>query len=203
MKKNIVVMGVIILISGIILAAIGLSVLAESPQFVAANTDKYSTGDTVTVYGKITEEKHLRILGTDVYRYELNGDGDMDNDGDLIVASSEDIGNVGDNLIVKLELENPLDALGVEYSSANFWEVNRTASPLRYEMPGIIVAVIGGIDILAGAVTKENAVQAPEYQQYSLQYQQQPAGQRPPQNYAPQPEYYPPQEQNEQGPPKF
>jgi|GEM_PF-3476761 len=200
MKKNIVIIGLVILIIGIVLAASGPYLFTKSPQSVAANTDKYSTGDTVMVYGRITDEKHGSILGTDVYRYELNGDGDMDNDGDLIITSSGDIGNVGDNVVAKLELKNPLDALGV--SSTKFWEVNMTASPVIYEMPGIIVAVIGVIILLAGVVKKENASQQPVQNQYNPQYQQQQPYQQT-QNYAPQPEYYPPQEQNNQGPPTF
>lgn len=213
MKKNIVIIGVILLVIGIILGALGPVLFTTSPQKLAADRDQngltynsYSAGDTVTVYGKITYEKQTNLLGNTAYTYELNGDGDSENDGDFNFVSSTDVGNVGDNVIVKLELQEQ-GFLGI---SAEYWEATATVSPVVYMLPGIVLAIIGAVLLLLGLVKKENGPQQPVQNQYNPQYQQeqhyQQNEQAPPQqtqNYAPQPEYYPPQEQNEQGPPRF
>jgi len=195
MKKNILIIGVILLVIGIILGALGPSLFTTSPELVAENSDtySYSTGDTVEVYGEITDEGSM--LG--IYAYELNGV--------FTFGSSEDIGDVGDDVIVVAEYHEAL--LGL----TGYWEATSTASPVPYMLPGIVLAIIGAVLLLLGLVKKENAPQQPVQNQYNPQYQQeqpyQQNEQAPPQqtqNYAPQPEYSPPpQEQNDQGPPKF
>ncbi len=212
MKKNILIIGVILLVIGVVLGALGPSLFTTSPQKLAADRDQngltynsYSAGDSVTVYGKITYEKQTNFLGNTAYTYELNGDGDSENDGDFGFISSTDVGNVGDNVVVKLELQEQ-GFLGI---SAEYWEATATISPVVYMAPGILIAVIGAVLLLLGLVKKENAPQQPVQNQYNPQYQQEQPYQQPaPQQYQQpahaEPEYYqPPQEQNNQGPPKF
>ena len=208
MKKNIVIIGVVLLALGVVLAALGPALFTTSPEKLAADRDQngltynsYSAGDTVTVYGKITYVHQTSALGNTVYTYELNGDGDSENDGDFGFFSSTDIGGVGDSVVVKLELHE--QGLGV--ISAEYWEAAATISPVVYMLPGILIAVIGGIILLVGLVKKDDVPQQPAQNQ---QYNQYPQAQAPPpaapQGYAPapQPEYYQPQEENP-GPPRF
>ena len=208
MKKNILIIGVILLVIGVVLGALGPSLFTTSPQKLAADRDQngltynsYSAGDTVTVYGKITYMHETNILGKKIFSYELNGDGDLDNDGDLTFMSSTDVGQVGDTVVLKLELQEQNFGITTEY-----WEAVGTVSPVVYMLPGIGLAIIGAVILLVGLVKKEEPPQPVQNPQYNQQYQQEQAApqQQPPQpGYAPQPEYYQPQEQNNQGPPKF
>ena len=212
MKKNILIIGVILLVIGIVLGALGPSLFTTSPEKLAADRDQngltynsYSAGDTVTVYGKITYVHQTSFLGNTVYTYELNGDGDSENDGDFGFMSSTDVGSVGDSVVVKLQLQEQ----GFMGISAEYWETTAKVSPALYMLPGILLAIIGGIMLLVGLVKKDRGVPQPvQGQQYNPQYQQgqpyQQAEQAPPQyqQTAPQPEYYQPPEEN-QGPPKF
>ena len=208
MKKNILITGVILLVIGLIIGALGPALFTTSPQKLAADRDQngltynsYSAGDTVTVYGKITYMHETNILGKKIFSYELNGDGDLDNDGDFTFMSSTDVGQVGDAVVLKLELQEQTFGITTEY-----WEATAKVSPVLYMLPGTGLAIIGVVLLLVGLMKKDDVPQ-----QYNPQYQQ---GQPYPQNeQAPppyqepapaQPEYYqPPQEQNNQGPPKF
>ena len=204
MKKNILIIGVILLVIGIVLGALGPMLFTTSPQKLAADRsgsayDHYSAGDAVTVYGKITYEQNVIILGGHIY--ELNGDGDPNNNDDFGFMSSTDVGDVGDTVLLKLQLKN--------VGSVEYWEETEKASPVPYMLPGILLAVIGGIMLLVGLVKKDGNPQPVQNQQYNPQYQQgqpyQQAEQAPPQyqqTAPPQPEYYQPSEEN-QGPPKF
>ena len=185
MKKNIVIIGVILLVIGLVIGALGPTLFTTSPQKLAADRaqngltyNSYSAGDTVTVYGKITYAHQTSFFGNSVYTYELNGDGDSENDGDFTFMSSEDLGPVGENIVVKLQLQEQ-GLLGI---NAEYWEATAKVSPVLYMLPGIVLAIIGGVFLLVGIVKKE-AVPQPMYGQ---QYQQ---GQ--------------PYQQNEQAPPPY
>ncbi len=207
MKKNIVIIGVVLLALGVVLAALGPALFTTSPEKLAADRDQnnftynsYSAGDTVTVYGKITYMHEANILGKKIFSYELNGDGDLDNDGDFTFISYTDVGKLGDAVILKLELQEQNFGITTEY-----WEATATISPVVYMLPGILIAVIGVIILLVGLVKKDDVPQQPmQTQQYNQYPQQQTPPPAAPQEYAPapQPEYYQPQEENP-GPPRF
>lgn len=144
MNKKILVVGVIILIIGGALAAVGYNgMMNKSARAMKDDKngqggyDSYETGDRVTVTGKITNKTQEPIYGESAYRYHLD-----DVDGwDFL--SSEDIGDEGDRVTVTLKLRE-----------GGYWEVRSYSSAMTTPMTllGLILLIVGVIVAVVGAM---------------------------------------------------
>ena len=80
-----------------------------------------NNGKTVKIYGIISDERDFGFILSNTYRsYEIDGDGNYSvYDRDARARSSEDIGNVGDEVFLKLRYyyEKEGDAI------LDYWEV--------------------------------------------------------------------------------
>ncbi len=139
MSRGALLVGFALLAVGLILLLAGLSMYGlSSEEFVAwKKSDDRKEGDEVNVHGKISEEN--QIMG--IYHYKL------DNNDEASFISDVDIGDVGDDVVVKVRMENALSGLPGNPSML-VPVVQEKLNPGIPVMLGILLLLVGTASII-------------------------------------------------------
>jgi len=174
MSKKILISGIVVLVIGILLIGLGFTGIVGAGMVEETNISDieveetedslefkdYDEGDTVLVSGEIVdkeEDPDLDMLDLEYeYAYEIEEEGDT-----LEFFSDEDVGDVGDEITVTLEVdEEEVEVLGQELSF-EYMRLYQEGEPFSllgiplFAIVGIILAILGAIIALIG-VTKES-----------------------------------------------
>ena len=143
MKKNLLLAGMILLVVGLVLIPLGPSLFTTNPEKVAADMNpstlkygSYSPADTITAYGKIVGVHPVNSADGTEYIYGMESTlGSREDDNTLLFVSGKKVGEVGDMVVLKMELREGADF--------EYWEVTERISPGIYMLPGIASALMG------------------------------------------------------------
>jgi hypothetical protein len=138
--KNLLISSIILIIIGIILAAVLLPLTTQTPEEVedetANKTPEELKGKSWTMLGTIKTKEEFEVDGQKVYGYEFE-------DTDLKFKSSEDIGDEGETVIITIE-NTQLEPL----------EATLPENVMVYYLPGIILIIIGIVHVVFAVYIK-------------------------------------------------
>lgn len=146
MNKKVVVVGVIILIIGGVLVAVGyIGMMNESASSLRddyneeeGSFESYEEGDTVTVTGEITD----KYRNTYTNNYFEDEEKIYELDDEIRFETQDDLGDEGDTVTVTFEVKERYGGENLEYKS------EQTIAP--FTIIGFIVMIVGGFVIKAG-----------------------------------------------------
>ncbi|MEW5760463.1 MAG: hypothetical protein AB1779_06840 [Candidatus Thermoplasmatota archaeon] len=122
--------------------------------------DSYKVGDIIKLKGKITNKTKLpsEARAYFKYRYVYGIDGVAEKPDFWFYADKDDVGSVGDEILVEVKVEEFTFSAGDITTIAHFLVYHADVSLIFYLIPGVVVLIVGIIMIVIGLIKRKKAV---------------------------------------------